>query len=210
MTSHFSEGKGVDSCEEDGGLGSDSGGAIVTVVVTIVITVLCIFVFAFFGIIRLSSSISSRLSSRFSWLSDDLVVSISFDDNHFVAAGSGPVTTAVEDFEIGCSILSRWSSVPAPEERESLCFSVGSEITIELEILACITSSLKISEPVSVDTTLHPCIIVGGKSWSVTVDLSSIASVGVAGSEGLGLRQLPVPLSFRIRVNGTVILSVGF
>lgn len=187
MTSHFSEGKGVDSCEEDGGLGSDSGGAIVTVVVTIVITVLCIFVFAFgSSSIGLRSSISSRLSSRFSWLSDDLVVSISFDDNHFVAAGSGPVTTTVEDFEIGCSFCIRWSSVPAPEERESLCFSVGSEITIELEILACITSSLKISEPVSVDTTLHPCIIVGGKSWSVTVDLSSIASVGVAGSEGLG------------------------
>ena len=117
MTSHFSEGKGVDSCEEDGGLGSDSGGAIVTVVVTIVITVLCIFVFAFFGSSssRRSSSISSRLSSRFSWLSDDLVVSISFDDNHIEAAAG------VEDFEIGCSILSRWSSVPAPEERESLC-----------------------------------------------------------------------------------------
>lgn len=104
MTSHFSEGKGVDSCEEDGGLGSDSGGAIVTVVVTIVITVLCIFVFAFgSSSIGLRSSISSRLSSRFSWLSDDLVVSISFDDNHFVAAGSGPATTAVEDFDIGCS-----------------------------------------------------------------------------------------------------------
>ena len=115
MTSHFSEGKGVDSCEKDGGLGSDSGGAIV--VVTIVITVLCIFVFAFFvsSSSSSSSSISSRLSSRFSWLSDDLVVSISFDDNHIEAAAG------VEDFEIGCSILSRWSSVPAPEERESLC-----------------------------------------------------------------------------------------
>jgi hypothetical protein len=96
--------------------------------------------------------------------------------------------------------------VPRPQECESFLANTCIDCTVELDVISCGVTSLKVSEPVKVDSTLHSVFKGGGRSGSGALDEDTCST---AVGEGLAGGDLPVVVGSGLGALGEGASSVG-
>ena len=96
--------------------------------------------------------------------------------------------------------------VPRPQECESFLAYTCIDCTVELDVKSCGVTSLKVSEPVKVDSTLHSVFKGGGRSGSGALDDGTCST---AVGEGLAGGDLPVVVGSGLGALGEGASSVG-